>query len=113
MFIDRKRNRKIWTHFQKYYQNLIQKDYIPLQHILSISAISLPPKTEKLVLTQFDDTIIPTTNTISNIKNEMKTIIQIHYRQHALNNILEEFKTNLCINNTLCKLTDESLKLLI
>ena len=51
MFIDRKRNRKIWTHFQKYYQNLIQKDYIPLQHILSISAVSLPRKTKKLVLT--------------------------------------------------------------
>ena len=51
LFIDCKRNRKIWTHFQKYYQNLIQKDYIPLQHILSISAVSLPRKTKKLVLT--------------------------------------------------------------
>ena len=113
LFINCKQNRKKWTHFQRYYQNLIQKDYILLQHILSISVISLPPKTEKLVVTQFDDTIIPTTNTIINIKNEMKTVIQIHYRQHALNNILDEFKTNFCINNTLCKLTDESLKLLI
>ena len=56
---------------------------------------------------------IPTTNTIINIKNELKTIIQIHYRQHALNNLLDEFKTNFCINNALCKLTNESLTLLL
>ena len=102
---------------------------MPLQHILSISAISLPPKTKKLVLTltttiltdiwktrnrlQFDGTTIPTTNTIINIKNELKTLIQIHYRQHVLNNTLDEFKTNFCINNALCKLTNESLILLL
>ena len=128
VFIDRKGNRKIWTHFQKY-QNLIQKYYIPLQHILSTSAISLLPKTKKLVLTltttilthiwktrnslQFDDTIISTTNTIINVKNELKTTIQIHYRQHLLNNTLDEFKINVCINNALCRLTNESLTLLL
>ena len=129
LFIDCKRNRKIWTNFQIYYQSLIRKDYIPLQHILSIPAISLPPKTKELVLKltttilthiwktrnrlQFDDTIIPTTNTIINIKNELKTIIQMHYRQHVLNNTLDEFKTNFCINNALCKLTNDSLTLLL
>ena len=129
LFIDCKRNRKIWTHFQKYYQNLIQKDYTPLQHISSISAISLPPNTKKLVLTltttilthiwktrnrlEFDDTTIPTTKTIINTKNELKTIIQIHFRQHVLNNTLHEFKTKFCINNALCKLTNDSLTLLL
>ena len=79
-----KQNRKIWTHFQKYYQKLTYKDYTPLQHILSISAILIPSNTKKLILTltvtilihtwktrnrhQFDDTIIPTTNTIINKK---------------------------------------------
>ena len=77
LYIDCKRNKKIWTHFKKYYKNLIQKEYTPMQHVLTMSAISLPPKTRKLVLTltatiltnrlQFDDTIIPTTNTIVNI----------------------------------------------
>ena len=42
LFINCKRNRKIWIHFQ---------DYRPLQHILSISAISLPPSSKKLFLT--------------------------------------------------------------
>ena len=83
-----------------------------------MSAISLPPKTKKLVLTltatiltnrlQFDDTIIPTTNTIVNIKNDLEDIIQSHYNQH---NKLDAFKTNFCINNTLCILTNNSLTL--
>ena len=99
-----------------------------MQHILTISAISLPPKTKKLVLTlttailthiwetrnwlQFDGTIIPTTNIIVNIKNDLKNIIQSHYKQHNINNTLDEFKTNFCINNTLCTLTNESLTLI-
>ena len=51
LYIDCKRNKEIWTHFQKYYKNLIQKEYTPMQHILTVSAISLPSKTRKLVLT--------------------------------------------------------------
>ena len=35
--------------FQKYYKNLTQKEYIPLQYILSISALSLLSKTKKLL----------------------------------------------------------------
>ena len=37
LYIDSKRNKKIWNYFQKYYKNLIQKDYTPPQHILTIS----------------------------------------------------------------------------
>ena len=129
LFVECKRNRKIWTHFQKYYQKLTYKDYTPLQHILSISAILIPSNTKKLILTltvtilihtwktrnrhQFDDTIIPTTNTIISIKNDLKTIIQIHFRQHQLNNTLDKFKIKFCINNLFCQLTDDSLKLLL
>ena len=85
--------------------------------MLTISAVTLPPKTRKLVITltttilthiwktrnrlQFDDTIIPTTHTIINIKNELKYIIQTHYKQRTINNTLEEFQSNFCINNTL------------
>ena len=120
-------DKKIWTHFQKYYRNLAQKEYTPLQHVLSISALSLPSKTKKLVLTliitiltyiwktrnrlQFDDTIILKTNTIINAK--LKNIIQTHYKQHSINNTLDEFKTNFCINNSLCTLTNNSLTLLL
>ena len=51
LYIDCKRNKNIWTHFQKYYKSLTQKEHTPIQHILTISASSLPPKTRKLVLT--------------------------------------------------------------
>ena len=61
----------------------------------------------------FDDTIIPTTNTILSIKNDLKHIIQSHYKQHTVNNTLEEFKINFCINNTLCTLNNDSLTILL
>ena len=117
--------KKIWTHLQKYHKNLTQKEYTPLQHNLTISTLSLSSKTKKLLLTltitiltyiwktrnrlQFDNTIIPTTNTIIKIKNGLKNIIQIHYKQHVINNTLDGFKTNFCINNTLYTLTNDSL----
>ena len=94
---------------------------MPLQHILTISAISLPSNTKKLILTltitilthiwktrnklQFDNTIILATNTIVNIKTELKSIIQTHYKQHVISNTLQEFNEKFCINGTLCKLT--------
>ena len=106
-----------------------QKEYTSLQHILTKSALSLPPKTKKLVLTltatilthiwktrnrlQFDDTIIPTTSKIININNNLKNIIKTYYKQHIISNTLDEFKSNLCINNTLCTLTRNSLTFIL
>ena len=42
--------KKIWKYSQKH-QTLTQKQNTPLQHILTISSLSLPPKTKKLTLT--------------------------------------------------------------
>ena len=51
LYTDCKRNKKIWRYFQKYYQTLTQRQNTPLQHILTISSLSLLPKTKKLTLT--------------------------------------------------------------
>ena len=51
LYIECKRNKKISKYFQKYYQTLTQKQNTPLPHILTISSLSLPPKTKKLTLT--------------------------------------------------------------
>ena len=128
LYIDCKRNKKIWKYFQKYYQTLTQKQNTPLQHILTISSLSLPSKTKKLTLTltttilthiwktrnklQFDDTIIPATNVIINIKNELKNIILTHCKHDTINNKRHEFQSNFCINNALCKLTQNSITML-
>ena len=125
LYIDCKRNKKIWKYFQKYYQALTQKQNTPLQHILTISSLSLPPKTKKLTLTLTTTiltyiwktrnklhAIIPATNVIINIKNELKNIILTHYKRHTINNTLHEFHSNFCINNTLCKLTQSSITML-
>ena len=91
----------------KNYKNLTQKEYRPLQHILTISALSLSPETKKLVqamtttilthIWKTDDynsmTLSYPQQTIINIKNYLKNIIQTDYKQHAINNTLDEFKT--------------------
>ena len=50
LYIECKRNKKIQNHFQKFYKNLTNREYTPLQLILLISALSLPSKNKKLVL---------------------------------------------------------------
>ena len=128
-FISCKRNKKIWKDFEKYYKCLTQKEHTPLQHILTHSATPIPSKTKKLVLTltttilnhiwktlnqlQFDDTIMPTTNTTINIKNDLKNIIQTNYQQHTTNNTLPDFERNFCINNALYTIKQNSLTLLL
>ena len=108
--------------------NFTQKQNTPSQHILKIPSLSQPPKAKKLTVTltitiltqiwktrnklQFDDTIIPATNVIINIKNELKNIILTHYKHHTINNTLHEFQRNFCINNALCKLTQKSITML-
>ena len=124
LFTQCKRNKRAWKHFQKYCNCLT-----PLQHLLTHSATSLPSKTKKLVLTltitiltliwktlsrlQFDGTILPTTNTITNIKNDLKDIKQTHYKQHVINDTMHEFEKKFCINNALCTWTGNSLTLLL
>ena len=65
-------------------------------------------KTNRL---QFYDTIIPTTITIINIKNDLKQIIQTHYKQHNINNTISDFQRNFCINDTLCTIRQNKLTL--
>ena len=102
--------KKTRNHLQKYFKDLIQKEYTSLQHIWTISALSLPSKTKKLVLTlttailchiwktrdrlQFDKAIIFPTNTIINIKNDLKNTKQTHYKKHVRQNSMDEFKNN-------------------
>ena len=115
--------------FSKILSMLNSKRHTPIQHILTHSANTLPSKTKKLILTltitilthiwktrnrlQFDDTIIPTTNTILNIKDDLKSIIQTHYKQHNINNTVPDFERNFCINNALCTVKQNTLTLLL
>ena len=46
LYIDCKRNKKIWEYFQKH-QTLTQKQNTPLQHILTISSLSLQQKNKE------------------------------------------------------------------
>ena len=129
LYIDCKRNKKNWKISKNIIKLLHKNKSTPLQHILTISSLPLPPKTKKLTLTltttiltqtwktrnklQFDDTIMAAPNVIINIKNELKNIILTHYKHHTINNTLHEFQSNFCINNALCKLTQNSITMLL
>ena len=62
---------------------------------------------------QETNTVIPTTNTIINIKSGIKDFIKAHYKQHIINNTLYKFRNNFCINNILCKMTGYTLMILL
>ena len=103
---------------------LSHKNRIHQQDTLTVSSLSLPPKTNKLTLTltttilnhiwktrnklKLDGTIISATNVITNIKNKLKNIMLTHYKHHAINNTLHEFRSNLYINNVMCMFTQNS-----
>ena len=95
-------------HYNIYWQYHLCQDHhynIYWQHHLSLNHIWKKRNKE-----QFDDTIIPATNVIINIKNELRNIILTHYKHHTINNTLDEFQSNFCINNSLCKLTHDIIK---
>ena len=48
-----------------------------------------------------------------NIKNDLKDIIQTHYKKHAINNTTHKFENNFGINNALCTIKKNSLKILV
>ena len=122
LYTDCKRT-KIWKYFQKHYQTLTQKQKTSLQHILTISSLSLPPKTKKLTLTL--TTKILTTYGKQEINYNLiiqsfppltwsqtsKTTWKALY-QHTINNTLHEFQSNLCINNAISTLTQISMTML-
>ena len=60
---------------------------------------------------QFDDTIIPATNVIINIKNELKNILA-QYKHHTISNTLHEFQNHFCIKNELCLLIQNKISML-
>ena len=53
--------------------------------------------------------IISTENIITNIKNNLKEIIMIHYKKHEQNNSLLTFQEKLAIENALCTIENNSI----
>ena len=52
---------------------------------------------------------IPTENIITNIKNNLKEIIMIHYKKHEQNNTLLIFQEKFAIKNTLCIIENDTI----
>ena len=73
-------------------------DYVFLMTMLTLTIAILTHTWKTRNRLKFDDTIISTTNTIINIKNNLKNIIQIHYKQHVISNTLDKFNSNFSIN---------------
>ena len=111
---DKKRRHNSPLHFLETLPKILQmcntKKNIHLYNYISASTLSyiiLPSKTKKLALIltitvlnhrktqnrlQFEDSIIPTTNTLLNIENDPKNIIQRYRKQQVINNTVLEKK---------------------
>ena len=57
--------------------------------------------------------ILPEHTIINKINAQSKTIILAHYKKHKLNDTLDIFQGQFCINGALAKLENNSLKVLI
>ena len=97
----------------------------PLHNILGLHAINTEKKTKKLIMTmnttilnkiwkarnllKHETKRIPTENIITNIKNNLKEIIMIHYKKHEQNNSLLTFQEKFAIENALCTIENDSI----
>ena len=115
-FYECKNRKKIWKTFEPLIKKLNTKaENNPLQNILGLNAINTEKKTKKLIMT-INTTIlneiwkarnrfknetkrIPTEKIITNIKNNLKEIIMIHYKNHEQNNTLLIFQEKFAIKN--------------
>ena len=97
-FYECKSRKKIWKTFEPLIKKLNTKaENNPLQNILGLNAINTEKKTKKLIMTinttilneiwkarnlfKHETKRIPTENIITNIKNNLKEIIIIHYKK--------------------------------
>ena len=62
---------------------------------------------------KYDKKLLAQHTIINKINAQSKTIILAHYKKHKLNDTLDIFQGQFCINGALAKLENNSLKVLI
>ena len=58
---------------------------------------------------KYDKKLLPQQTIINKINAQLKTIIQAHYKKHKLNDTLDIFQNQFCINEALAKIENNLL----
>ena len=113
--------KRTWQVFNPFIEKLTGNTHNKMEeHMLTITANTQKNKHKKLILTiittilieiwiarnmlNFNNKLILTETIIKNIKQNLKHIIETHYKEHKLNDTLNKFKEKFCINDSLCTL---------
>lgn len=64
-------------------------------------------------LYKYEDKIPNVKNIKTNINNNIRHVIEIHYKKYKNNSKLEDFKELFCINNQICKIEKNELSYLL
>ena len=62
---------------------------------------------------KYDRKLLPQHTIINKINAQVQTIILAHYKKHKQNDTLDIFQNQFCINETVAKIENNTLKILI
>lgn len=127
LFIQCTRIKNIWKHFQTILQKLTGQNYTPQQHLLNIPNTN--KNTNKLTITiiqavlfeiwqsrnnhKYDHKLLLQHTIIEKVNAQLRNITLTHYKKHKLQDTLQTFHDQFCINNAIAKLQNNSLTILL
>lgn len=120
VFKDCPRNKNVWQYFEKIFTGIKnEKKYNLLENILTINALDKNIEVTKLVYTldtiilfhiwksrnknKYENKNVTTITMIKDIKKDIVQFLKINFKK--LQNDLETFKKQFCINNILCSIS--------
>ena len=125
LFIQCIRIRNIWKHYQTILTKLTGKNYTPQQHILTLNTLTTNKNTTKLIITiiqiiiyeiwqsrnnyKFENKLLPQQTIINKINAQLNSILLLHYKKHKVQDTLQIFHQQFCINDAIAKLQNKTL----
>ena len=110
------RIRNIWKHYQTILTKLTGKNYSPQQHLLTLNTLNTNKNTTKLTITiiqiityeiwqscnyKYENKLLPQRTIISKINGLLNSILLLHYKKHKVQDTLETFNQQFCINEAI------------
>ena len=124
LFIQCARIRNIWKHYQTILTKLTAQSYTPQQHILTLNTSNTNKNTTKLRITiiqiiyetwqsrnyyKYENKLVPQQTIINKINGQLNSILLLHYKKHKVQDRLETFNQQFCINEAIAKLQNKTI----
>ena len=125
LFIQCTRIKNIWKYYQRILTKLTGQNCTPQQHLFTINTSNTNKNTTKLRTTiiqiiifeiwqsrnnyKYEHKLLLQQATINKINTQLNSILLLHYKKHKLQDALETFKEQFCINEAIAKLQNNTL----